>query len=57
MIELYMPIFVISLLHFIPEYKMFMRIEKNFKEKCKNKVSMKTGINYKVYIIVTRKGV
>lgn len=57
MIELYMPIFVISLLNFISGYKMFMRIENKFKEKCENKVPMKTRINSEVDIIVTRKGV
>lgn len=57
MIELYMSIFVISLLNFISRYKMFMRIENKFKEKCENKVPMKTRINSEVNIIVARKGV
>lgn len=52
-----MSIFVISLLNFISRYKMFMRIENKFKEKCENKVPMKTRINSEVNIIVARKGV
>jgi len=36
---------VTNLLNFIIGFKMFLRIEKNFKEKGENKVSMKMRIN------------
>ena len=45
MIEMYMPLFVTSLLNVITEYKMFMGIEKNFQKNGGNKVPMEMRIN------------
>jgi len=45
MIEIYMPMFVTSLLNFIPRYKIFLGIEKILKEKGGNNVPMEMRIN------------
>jgi len=44
-----MPIFVTSLLNFIPRYKMFLGIENFRKEKGGNKIPMKMRIN--LYVV------
>jgi len=49
MIEIYMPMFVTSLLNFIPKYKMYLGIENFPKENGGNKVLMEMRIN--LYVV------